>query len=421
MDYQLPEYKRSRGAYMVESSVQYLVTLLVTDTFLAKLLTNIGISDSLTGVISSFVSLAFLVQLLSIFLVKVRLSSKTIVILFDTISMFFFMLLYLVPFFPIDKQAKSILIMVSIIVAYAANCLILPISFQWANSYVDPTRRARYSASKEILSLLSGMVFSVVMGYVIDRYEGLGNLNGGFLFLAMSILVLNICNFICYLMIKKDTEKTIEEKQEPFSAVWKHTVGNKEFRNVIFLGILLNVASGFTMGFIGVFKLNDLLISVFAVQIINVAANLVRMCISKPFGAYSDKHSFVKGYKLGLYLVAGSYLAAVFTTKNTWFLIVVHTVLYSCSMAGTNQNSYNITYSYVDNRYITQATAIKYSIGGVCGFAASILAGKILSFIQGSGNQLFGITMYGQQLLAAISFLVILAAIFFTGKVIEKK
>lgn len=57
--YDSPEYKRSRGAYIVQCAMYYLVTLLVTDVFLAKLLGSIGIKDSLIGIISSFVSLAF--------------------------------------------------------------------------------------------------------------------------------------------------------------------------------------------------------------------------------------------------------------------------------------------------------------------------------------------------------------------------
>ena len=83
--YDLAEYKRSRRAYMIQCTVEYFVSLLVTDAFLAKLLTSIGISDSLTGVISSFITLAFVIQLMSVFLVRKRTSTKRVVITFDTI------------------------------------------------------------------------------------------------------------------------------------------------------------------------------------------------------------------------------------------------------------------------------------------------------------------------------------------------
>lgn len=421
VDYNSAEYKRSRAAYMAQCTTQYLVSLLVTDAFLAKLLTYIGISDFLTGVISSFISMAFVFQLLSIFLVKLKLSTKKLVITFDTISIFFFMLLYLIPFLPVNQQHKTVLVIVSVIAAYIGNYLISSICFQWANSYVDPEKRASYSASKEMISLVSGMAFTMIIGYIIDRYEGLGNQEGGFLFIAVSILILNICNFINYMLIKKESDSQRKENSHPFSEVIENTMGNKNFRNIVILTIMWDVARYFTIGFIGVFKTKDLMISVFLIQVINMAANFLRMLVSKPFGKYSDKHSYAKGFKLGLYLAAAAFFINIFTTNSSWFLIILFTVLLNCSYAGTNQNSFNIIYSYVDSKYITQAMAIKNSIGGICGFAASILAGRLLASIQANGNHFFNITVYGQQVLSAVSFVIMAAAIVFTAKVIEKQ
>ena len=58
-----------------------------------------------------------------------------------------------------------------------------------------------------MISLFTGIIFTAVIGYIIDRYEGIGNLDGGFLFIAISIFILNICNFICLMVIKKVIEK----------------------------------------------------------------------------------------------------------------------------------------------------------------------------------------------------------------------
>ena len=90
MNYDSKEYKRSRASYMTQCTVEYFVSLLVTDAFLAKLLTYVGISDSLIGIISSFISMAFVIQLLSVFIVRIKASTKKIVMIFDTISIFFF-------------------------------------------------------------------------------------------------------------------------------------------------------------------------------------------------------------------------------------------------------------------------------------------------------------------------------------------
>lgn len=416
-----PTYKRSRNAYMIQCTFEYFITLLVADAFLAKLLTRMGISDYLIGIISSFISLAFVFQLLSIFRVKAKVSTKKIVITSDTLSIFFFMLMYVVPFFPVNADVKKALVMLSIILAYAAKYLVSSIYFKWANSYVDPSLRAVYSSNKEMISLVSGIIFTAVFGYIVDKFENLGNLDGAFLFIAGSIFILNICNFISLKTIKDEDSAVHDASALPLKEVMKYTFVNKNFRNVIIMECIQKFAVYFTVGFIGVYKTKDLAISVFLIQIINIAGNIARMLLSRPLAVYSDKKSFAKGMELGLCFAAAAFFINIFTMKATWWLIILYTLLYNISAAGTNQNSFNIAYSYVPINCITQAMAIKNCLSGICGFAASIVGGIVLSGIQSSNLILFGIGINGQQVLSAVSFILIMLAIAFIHFVIAKQ
>ena len=65
--------------------------------------------------------------------------------------------------------------------------------------------------------------------------------------------------------------------------------------------------------------------------------------------------------------------------------------------------------------------AIQNCISGVLGFFASLTGSVILSYIQNNNNTLFGIHMYGQQVLSAISFLIILVAVAYDRMVVEKQ
>lgn len=145
IDYNSYEYKRSRGAYVAQSTVEYFISMLMADAFLAKLLSSIGISDALIGIISSFISLAFVFQLLTLFVVKAKVSSKRLVMIFDTISIMFFMFMYLIPFLPVGRTQKTILLIISNLIAYLCKYLITNICFKWANRYVSPQKRARFS------------------------------------------------------------------------------------------------------------------------------------------------------------------------------------------------------------------------------------------------------------------------------------
>jgi hypothetical protein len=124
---------------------------------------------------------------------------------------------------------------------------------------------------------------------------------------------------------------------------------------------------------------------------------------------------------VALAVLSAGFLTLVFTTPRTWFLMALYSVLYAVAIGGLNQNSFNIAYSYVDSNYITEALAIKNCLGGVCGFLASLAGGAILRYVQRNGNTLFGIHVYGQQVLAAISFLLVLVALAVMVKVIGKQ
>ena len=422
--YNTKEYRRSSAAYILQCTLEYFVMLLVEDAFLANLLTNMGISDALTGIISSFISFAFLFQLMSIFLVTKIKNTKKTVIMLNCLSQFLFMTMYLVPFMPFSKGIKTALVICAILFAYISNYTVSGVLFKWANSFVAPTKRAEYSAGKEMVSLLSGISFTFIIGHIIDRYNDIGNVEGGFLFIAVAMLVLNLCNFISLMLIKKDSIAMEEEQKEEttsFPEVIKNTLGNKNFLSVVIMTVMWYAARYMTLGFLGTFKTKDLLISVGMVQVINIAGQLARFAISKPFGRFSDKTSFATGIRWAFIMEAAAYLACMLTTTKTWWLIIIYTVLYNVSMAGSNQNSFNIVYSYVDSKYIVQAMAIKNSIGGICGFLISLLGGKILAVVQNAGNNFLGLHLYGQQLLATISFIILTVTAGYVYFVIEKQ
>lgn len=80
-----------------------------------------------------------------------------------------------------------------------------------------------------------------------------------------------------------------------------------------------------------------------------------------------------------------------------------------------------MTYSYVHIDYFVQAQAIRCSIAGTLGFGAPLVGSQILAAVQANGNIILGIPIRGQQLLAILSFLVLLAAIIFNKKVVAKQ
>lgn len=429
--YNSPDHKRSRKAYLIECAFEYFVALLVSDAFLVKLLQDIGMSDATIGIMSSLISLAFVFQLFSIFVVQRISNTKRFAIIFHFASQMFFMALYFVPFLPAVEGSnyRNVLAVTCIMVAYFGNYFVTSIIYKWGNSFVDPHHRASYCASKEMVSLISGMVVTLIIGYVMDYFEAANNLHGGFIFAACGIFVFSICDLVCLLLIKNDKKPKAEVKKNvvPFSEVMRNTLGNKKFLMVLLLAIDWEIAKGLSIGFLGTYRLNahELALTVGAVQIVNMVGNLVRFSLSKPFGRFSDKHSYARGIEVALMMATAAFIVYAFTAPGNrvyvWTMVILFSVLYHGCQAGIGQNMHSILYSYVDTRYFVQASAIKSSIGGLCYFGSTLLASRFLGDIQSKGNTLFDFQIYGQQVLAVFSIVLTLCALAMTHFVVSKQ
>lgn len=422
--YQTPAYHRSRVAYRLECAFEYFVALLVGSAFLATLLKHLGMDDAQVGILSSVISLAFLFQLFSVFVVQHITNTKVFAILFHSISQLFFMGLYLIPFMPFATEVRHVLAIVFLLLAYFGNYFVTSMIYKWGNSFVDPHKRGSFGAGKEMLSLISGVVVTLVVGAVMDAYKANNDPEGGFLFSAIAILIFCICDFVCLLLIKNEKKPKPEARERvTLREVMKNTLGKKRFRHVVLLTVIYDVARYSLTGFLGTYMTNswELGFSLGAVSAITMVGTMARFFLSKPFGRYSDRRTYAKGLELGLIMMSAAFLVCIFTAPSARYLIVVYMILYHGAMAGNSGNMLNLVYSYVDEKYFVQASAIKNSIGGLCGFLASILAGRLLAAVQENGNRVLGIPMYGQQLLAIIAFALSLSAVLYTRFVIEKQ
>ena len=413
--------KRSRKAYTAQCAFAYCMTLLISDAYLAKLLTSMGISDVMVGVISSVTALSCLFGLTAIPFFRNRPDVKTPVIIAQVASGCLFLLTFLLPFLHLSRALNTVLVFLCIGGGYFALQATSSVYYAWANAHVDKDRRARFSAVKEMISLFIGIFFTLGIGFLFDGMEAKGNLHGAFLMIALVMLALNGMSLICLLLIAPKRLSSGRADNGRVKQIMKRVLRNRNLRRVFILTILYNIGNYLTVGFLGTYKTNDLLMNVGTVQLINMAGNVVRMALSVPFGAYSDKRSYAKGYCLALALAALSFLACGFATPERKWCIIVFTVLNCVSLAGTNQNSFNMCYSYVPEQDLVPAMAIGTGISGLFGFLASLGGSRILSLIERNGNRFLGFPLYGQQVLSFCSFLIMTAALLFGRLVVAKQ
>ncbi len=418
-----PSYKRSRRAYVWECTFEYFVAILVSGSFLTTALKEgFGFDNATIQIISSLISLSFLFQILSVFLVRRVTNTKRFCILFHSLGQVLFSSIFLIPLLPFGTPAvKQLVVVVCILLSYFGNYFVTTLIYRWANSFVDPAKRGVFSAGKQMVSLITAMVISLVGGVVFDKFVAEGTPNRAFLFAAICILVFSIVDTVCLLLIDKDKKDAEKKEIVPMRVILGETLGNKNFRSVVTLQILYQVGHYIAVGSFSAYALYTLGYTNTKIQIIVAVGHLIWFALSQPMGKFSDKYSFAKGFELATVFLIAAYLAFVFTTPATWFLYIAYYMLNSCASAGTGVNLNNIVYSYVNPKFFAEASAIKNAIGGICGFLTSLLGAQILKAVEANGNQIFGMTVYAPQLLALLSVIIYVVALLYTHFVIGKQ
>ncbi len=395
--------------YILEAGFEYFISLLITGAYLAKVTSDIGISDGVTGILTAFVSLGYSFQVFALFLAGKR-PVKKWVTFFHSVNQLCFALVYLVPIFNVGTSAKTSLFILFLLLGYIISNVILSPKMNWFMELVDDKKKGEFTATKEIVSLIGGVITSVVAGVVIDHYEAKGELHTAFIITSIAIFLLAVCHTMT-LVLSKEKEQPAEEKKK-LSVLLKELFQYKRLRKIIFLCVLWNIATYITTPFYGSYQIKELGFSMTFVSVLAFVHAAARALVSHPFGKYADKTSFERVLTIGLSIAAAGFIVNVFTVpSNGKYLYAIHYILYAVSLAAISGGLLNLVFTEVPNHLRMCAYALEQGISGLSGFLVSTLGGLLVGYIQTNGNVLFGISAYAQQILSAIGAVFTLVAI----------
>lgn len=413
--------KTAQRSTILIDAFEYFAAILISGAFLASLLTKIGVPDALVGIISSLASFGYVAQFFAMFLSGRARSAKRIVATTHVISQLMFVTLYLVPFVHVPQGVKTALFVVLYLCGSFIQFLIAPIRTNWNMSYVNPRERGSFSATKEIVSLIGGMVFSWIMGSVIDHCDEIGQSETGFILCGITIFVLSILIMICYLPVKELKPPAQESKQPTISEVIKGTLLDKRFRKIIYLDIIFRIATGICSPFLGTYVNNELGLSLSTIAIISIVSSTTRALISRPMGRFADKTSWANSLQLCFTLAAIGFFVNMFTNPaNGLVMYTIYILFIAVYSAGSNSGMTNIVFDYAKPHLRTGAFGIKGTIGGIASVLSTLVGAKIVDAVQANGNMVFGMKIYAQQILSFLSGLMFLLAVLYIRLVIKK-
>lgn len=409
------KYKRSLNLYIIEAAVEYFISIMISGSFLAKVTESLNISDFMTGIISSFVSLGCVFQLLSIFFFR-KSRVKRRVIFFEVLNQTVFTAIYIVPLLDISYAAKQIIFVACMLMGYIVFNIVNSAKINWYMSLVDNKKRGVFTANKEIVSLLGGMIFSFAMGCVMDYFEDAGNVCAAFFVCAVSVFILMIIHTLTLIFSQEKEETNIDKEDENESVfdALKLLLKNEKVRKVIAVCFVWYIAVHAATPFYGTYQIKELGFSMKFVSAIGIMYSLVRAVVSRMWGVYADKHGFLKMVRICFGIAAVGFFINIFTVpSNGKVLFTIYYACYAVAMAGVNSALLNLIYDCVETKFQRNALVLKQAVSGILGFAATVVSGLLVSYIQSNGNRFFGINVYAQQVVSMIAFAIITWLVFY--------
>ncbi len=410
--------KRSRIMYIIQADLEYLINLLVTGAFLATLTTQLGMSDSLTGIISSFSSLGCLFQMISV--IFRRGSVKKFVILISLSNQVLFILLYLIPLgnAPYLKYLFIACLFFALFIYNVAH----PKKIDWLMSMVEEGNRGIFTANKEIISLITGIVFNMVMGALMDYFKLRGETKIALILGAVTLFCLSILH-VTSISLAIDKQNP-ENKKGAFS--FKESISflsDKNTLKLVFVFILWYVSNYATVSFYGTYQIKELGFSLTTISTITIVSSIVRIFVSRFWGSYADNNGFAKMLCICLGVTVIAHIFAAFSVpSNGIIMFTLYSVFYYIGQGGIGSGLINICFDYMPYTKRADFMAFAQAFAGLSGFLTTLIMSSLVTYIQQNGNQFLGFNLYAQQVTSIIaSILGILVVVYIIVFIIPMK
>ena len=415
------KYKRTRLLYILEAALEYFFALMLTGAYIAKVGSAIGMSDSLVGVLGTASTLGCAFQLFALFLANKK-PVKHWVFVCHTINQLFFSAVWLIPSFHLPHRLKIVAFVVALMGGWIINHIINSPKINWFMSTVDDRKRGSFTAKKEMFSLVSGMAFTLSMSAVMDHFEAKGNLRAAFLVGGITLLVITFSHSLTLLFAYERPAKQSETQEKVMDSI-KALLKNKALRHVLLFATICRIEASIAYPFFGTYQNNELGFSMTYVSIIGAVHVLVRCLASIVMGKYADRTSFVDMLNAAYIFALIGYAIMIFTTpaNGVWAFPLFYTVFYAVFQAGFGNGIMNLIFDTVEKNRRTGAYALYNAVSGIVGFLTTLLCSSVVSKIQANGNTLFGIPMYAQQFLSAITVVVTCVLLLYLNIFLKKQ
>ncbi len=413
---------RTQWAFISQSAFAYYISITASGAFLTLLIKQLGASDSLTGILSSFTIFACSFQVFSASFMRRRRSVRGTVLLMQTLQQLVVAALFLLPFIPLPGGVRVAIFAVLYLLAQISLNLVTPSKYGWMMSFVRPNNRGTFTAHNEMVSLLTGIAYNFGMSRLVDRFAAAGRTD---ISLALCAVAIAVCmGFHVFSLVKaRDSAEVLQQVRQnpPLLASLRTSLSDPVFLKLLGAAVLFNIFSHMVVPYLSVYMLQELGLTVTFITLGSILSCGFRFVLSPAVGRMADKKGFDYSVAVGMVMAALAYGMLLFwMPANGAVLYLIYQLPLAIINSTTASGFNNLLYQYTPPKDRVSALGLYAAIAGFAGFLGSLVGGAILAAVQAAGNQVLGLPLYGQQLLAGISAVGFAVTLVYIRTVISK-
>lgn len=394
---------KSRVLSIFEGSTARTVGSLTSGAFIAGYLKYLGADDRLNGIIAAIPVLSGVIMFLTPLFFEAKSRRKAPITIGAFVARILLSFLILIPLIIGDKNIGLAYLAASYLLAHLIISFIAPPTTTWQISLAPESIRGRYFGIRESVVLGFVTIITLGMGRILDASRIGGQQSKGFLILFIVILILSIINFIFACLIR-EPEAKLAERPIQKSDIFILPLKDKTFRKIIGLIILWNLGYQMSAPFTSVYMVSGLKLNYTFITLTGIFAAIASVINARILGRIADKQSWLYISKICVGFQIVSQFLWFFVNQNTaFYLVPLSQLLGGAAWGGINISLMNIQFKYSPERMKTIYIGFSSAIGGLVGFASSLVGSLLITILGDYKLTQFGFEAGSMQILFALS------------------
>lgn len=285
------DYKKEYKKYLTSSILDTANNKILSNSFISAFAIYLGLTDFAIGVYVLLDTMTNVIQIFAAPLFSKIGQSKKVVLINYSMYRISSICFAFIPFISSDLSIRTILFFLFASV-YAVTGEMGYITFvNWRMTLIKKEDRTNFASTRNILKNTVVLIFSLMMGVILDKFTALGHELYGFILLFILVFFIAFIDIILRIFTYKPEIKEEKIKIKDNILI---PAKDKNFRKVLITCGLNRFAYGIGSMYLNVFLLRYLKINYVYYSILNIILNLSDALSSKFWGNRSKERKWEK-------------------------------------------------------------------------------------------------------------------------------